>query len=370
MRLFHISEESDIEVFNPRLPGRTDMDQSVGVVWAINERCLPNFLTPRDCPRVTYHIGKHTTEHDREKYLPSKDCRHVVVIERDWIERMKHTKLYLYEFASESFELQDEIAGYYVSRSPQIPIAKYEIEDLLEALATQQVVVQVVDNLWEICEAIKQTSFNWSMCRMGFAQKKREKDATEGFAPQWLIVGLGNPGETHQKNRHNAGFICIDVLANKAQIEWEQNSNHAAIGRGVIGGVQCALIKPMTYMNTSGASVKEWADLYQIPPERVVVIFDDISFAPGVLRIRRRGSAGGHNGVRSIIEHIESQAFPRIKLGVGQRPNEGYDLAEWVVSDMDDDALCALQGAYERACEAVALIVSGEIDSALARYSQ
>lgn len=189
------------------------------------------------------------------------------------------------------------------------------------------------------------------------------------FTPEWLIVGLGNPGATHKYNRHNAGFLCIDTLASNYAIEINQVAEHAFVGMGEIGGKQCVLMKPNTYMNASGVAVNECACFYQIPPERILIIFDDISFVPGVLRIRRQGSSGGHNGIKSIIEHISSQTFPRIKLGVGQKPEEGYDLAKWVVSDMNDQELDALQVACEKACEAIALIVCDELEVAMARYN-
>jgi hypothetical protein len=170
MRLFHVSEESNIDIFYPRLPVRTDLNPSVGLVWAINERCLPNFLTPRNCPRVTYHVGENTTLADRRTYISTSSCSHVVVIEYNWFEIMKNTKLYLYEFDSTAFELQDDIAGYYISKVEQKPINKLEVEDLFEQLFKRNVELRVVDNLWDISEKIKKSSFNWSMCRMGKAQ--------------------------------------------------------------------------------------------------------------------------------------------------------------------------------------------------------
>ena len=171
MKLYHVSEESDIKIFNPRIPTRDDLINSVGLVWAINEKCLPNFLTPRDCPRVTYHIGKNTSKEDIDKYISSKSISHVVVIENSWFETMKSTKLYLYEFDDDDFELQDEIAGYYVSKTPQIPILVHELDDLFNEMFKRNVELRVVDNLWDICDEIKRSSFNWSMCRMGFAKK-------------------------------------------------------------------------------------------------------------------------------------------------------------------------------------------------------
>ena len=150
MRLFHVSEESDIEIFIPRIPTRSDLNNSVGVVWAITESCLPNFLTPRDCRRVTYHIGRKTIKDDIVKYISSNTITHVLVLENIWFERMKNTTLYLYEFDTEDFELQDEIAGYYISKKQQIPIAKYKLENLFFKLFKRNVELRFVDNLWDL----------------------------------------------------------------------------------------------------------------------------------------------------------------------------------------------------------------------------
>ncbi len=169
MRLFHVSEESDIKIFNQRIPTRVDLDQSVGLVWAINEECLPNFLTPRDCPRVTYHVGSGTLDSDKERFITSKNCNHVIIMEDRWLKTIMNTTLYLYEFDPDEFTLQDEIAGYYVSSTPQVPIGKIVINDLLQELFISNVEVRFVDNLWDICNKIKSSSFHWSMCRMGNA---------------------------------------------------------------------------------------------------------------------------------------------------------------------------------------------------------
>jgi hypothetical protein len=172
MRLFHVSEESNIDIFNPRRPERDDLDKSIGLVWAIDEKHLPNFLTPRDCPRVTYHIGENTSEQDKEAYFSSSDIQHVVIIENAWYKIMKDTCLFLYEFNPEGFELQDIIAGYYLSKSAQIPIAKYTITDLFGALFERNIELRVVSNLWDIAVRIKETTLNWSICRMGYAKPK------------------------------------------------------------------------------------------------------------------------------------------------------------------------------------------------------
>ena len=166
MRLFHISEEENIEIFHPRIPDRNDLDKTVGLVWAIDEQRLPNFLTPRDSPRVTYHIGKNTSESDKTRFFTSSTVNHVVVIEHDWFDRMRNTTLYLYEFDPSDFELQDEIAGYYVAKTAQKPIAKYQIDDLFAELTVRNIEIRITDNLWKIADEVKTSTLNWSLCRM------------------------------------------------------------------------------------------------------------------------------------------------------------------------------------------------------------
>ena len=170
MRLFHVSEEDQIAVFKPRKPTRMDLDQTKKFVWAIDEKALPNFITPRNCPRVCFHVGPNTSESDKETFLSSKTCSHVIVIEFKWFETMKNTKLFLYEFNPEQFTLQDENAGYYISETTQIPIAKFEVVVLFQELFLRNVELRVVSNLWGIGDKIQRTTFKWSMCRMGYAQ--------------------------------------------------------------------------------------------------------------------------------------------------------------------------------------------------------
>lgn len=172
MRLFHVSEESDIEIFIPRIPDRDDLDKSVGLVWAIDEKRLPNFLTPRNCPRVTYHKNSYTTEEDSQKFFSSPSVNHAVVIENNWYEIMKKTKLYIYEFDCSNFKLQDETAGYYVSTVIQKPIAKYVIEDLFVELINRNIEIRITDNLHSIANDVKRSSLNWSLCRMAYAKNK------------------------------------------------------------------------------------------------------------------------------------------------------------------------------------------------------
>lgn len=170
MRLFHVSEESNIEVFNPIKPYRIDMQESPPLVWAINEKCLSNFMTPRDCPRVTFHTDGDRREDDLMRYFSSTSSQHVVAIESIWYERMKNTTLYIYEFDVSAFYLQDNNAGYYVSEEVQKPIGKRVVSDLFAELFNQNVEVRILDNLMALQSDIKKTSLKWSMCRMGNAK--------------------------------------------------------------------------------------------------------------------------------------------------------------------------------------------------------
>lgn len=173
LRLFHVSEEPDIQVFEPRLPTRKDLDPDVGLVWAIDEARLPNFLTPRNCPRVTYHVGEQTTEEDRERFFTSASAAHAVIIEGAWFSVMKNTTLYLYEFDPKEFVLQDSAAGYYVAKTTQTPIGKAAVTDLFAELIRRQAEVRIVDNLWTIADKVKASTLNWSLCRMANAQPRR-----------------------------------------------------------------------------------------------------------------------------------------------------------------------------------------------------
>lgn len=170
MRLFHVSEESDIEEFIPRIPYRNDMDKSKGLVWSLTEASLPNWLTPRDCPRVGYRTTDETTQDDMSKFF-SSSSRHCVSIEHVWYKRMAATTLYMYEFDPSNFYF-DETAGFYVSDKTEKPIAVVKYEDLFEELFSKNVEVRILNNLWELAEAIKKSSLKWSLCRMGNAQPK------------------------------------------------------------------------------------------------------------------------------------------------------------------------------------------------------
>ena len=185
----------------------------------------------------------------------------------------------------------------------------------------------------------------------------------------WLIAGLGNPEPKYEITRHNAGFLAIDRIADNANVSIKKMKFHALIGEAELGGERCLLLKPLTYMNKSGEAIAEAMRYYQIPPERVLILFDDISLDPGKLRIRQKGSAGGHNGIKSIIEMTKSNDFPRIKIGVGKKPHPDYDLADWVLSKFKKDELPLMDEAFTNAADAAAMIVSGSIDRAMNRYN-
>ena len=185
----------------------------------------------------------------------------------------------------------------------------------------------------------------------------------------WLIAGLGNPEPKYEITRHNAGFLAIDRIADNANVSIKKMKFHALIGEAELGGERCLLLKPLTYMNKSGEAIAEAMRYYRIPPERVLILFDDISLDPGKLRIRQKGSAGGHNGIKSIIEMTKSSDFPRIKIGVGKKPHPDYDLADWVLSKFKKDELPLMDEAFTNAADAAVMIVSGSIDRAMNRYN-
>ncbi len=171
LKLFHVSQEKNIKLFEPRIPTRTELDQSKGLVWAVAENCLPNFLTPRNCPRVAYYATSKTTESDIGKFFSSKDQLYCVAIENKWWEVMTNTTLFLYEFDPKNFYLQDKVAGYYVSEKVEKPIQVTAINNLLEKQFALHVEIRMLENLWGLAEAVKQSTLNWSLCRMKYAQK-------------------------------------------------------------------------------------------------------------------------------------------------------------------------------------------------------
>lgn len=186
---------------------------------------------------------------------------------------------------------------------------------------------------------------------------------------EWLVAGLGNPGSRFDNSRHNAGFRTLDALAQKAGVRIDRLQFKGLTAQAQWGGKKVLLLKPATFMNLSGESVTEAMRFYKLPPARVLVVFDDISLPPGRVRIRRKGSDGGHNGMKNIIYLSGSDQFPRIKVGVGQKP-PGWDLADWVLSRFTDQEQELLGEAAEHAADAAALILQGRIDEAMNRYNQ
>ena len=201
-----------------------------------------------------------------------------------------------------------------------------------------------------------------------FNRLEKEREALPPVS--FLLVGLGNPGQKYERTRHNAGFIAAEYIAAKCGVRIDRSKYHALISEITLGGARGIIMKPETFMNNSGVAVSEAARFYNIPPERIIVLHDEISFDPGIFRIRRKGSAGGHNGLKSIIEHIGSQDFPRLKLGVGQKPNPEYDLADWVLGKFPEDDLAKLRARLDDVYSAVELIIKGDIDTAMNRYSK
>lgn len=196
-----------------------------------------------------------------------------------------------------------------------------------------------------------------------------KKKETGGSTYEYLVAGLGNPGAKYETTRHNAGFLCVTRLEDKYNFKAKKLKFHALIGDTYIGAHRCIVMKPQTMMNNSGEAIKECAAFYKIPPENIVVIFDDISLEPGRIRIRRKGSAGGHNGIKSIIAHLGSENFPRIKLGVGAKPSEDSDLADWVLGNFPKADVPKMRDAIEKACDALPLILDGDIDGAMSKYN-
>lgn len=184
----------------------------------------------------------------------------------------------------------------------------------------------------------------------------------------YLIAGLGNPGGQYEKTRHNIGFRVVEALAADNGIKIDTGKHKGLVGNGMIGGEKAILVKPMTFMNLSGECIRAVADFYKIPPENIIIIFDDISLDVGKLRIRKKGSAGGHNGIKSIISHLGSENFPRLKFGVGDKP-AGMDLADHVLGKFSASDDKAADDAIGRACKAVECMVTEGCDSAMNKYN-
>jgi len=196
---------------------------------------------------------------------------------------------------------------------------------------------------------------------------KRRSDMTLGGA-EYIIAGLGNPGGKYEMTRHNAGFMALDVLTKVLDANVKSLKFRALCGTALIGGKKVLLIKPQTFMNLSGEAVRDAAAFYKIPPERVIVIFDDISLPMGKIRVRQKGSDGGHNGIKNIIYHLNSDAFPRVKIGVGSKNNDG-DLKDFVLGRFSQDEMRTVEEAASRAARAAIAIVEAGPGAAMQEFN-
>ncbi len=199
---------------------------------------------------------------------------------------------------------------------------------------------------------------------------KAEKEPPLTGAVEYIVCGLGNPGTQYENTRHNAGFMAVDTIAKNINAEVKKLKFKSLTGDVMLGGVRCLLMKPTTFMNNSGEAVREALNFYKLPPERLIVIYDDISMDVGRTRIRRKGSDGGHNGIKSIILCTNSDNFPRIKIGVGAKPHPDYDLADWVLSPFLKEQAEALETALSNAAAAAQLMVQDKTDEAMNKYNK
>ena len=198
---------------------------------------------------------------------------------------------------------------------------------------------------------------------------RKNKPAVNPGPVEFLIAGLGNPGKTYEGTRHNAGFAALEALAEKLDVRVDRVRFQSFCGEGRVGDRKVLLMMPQTFMNLSGEAVRDAMQFYKLPPERCLILFDDISLPVGVIRVRRKGSDGGHNGMKNIIYLSGKDTFPRIKLGIGAKPNPGWDLADWVLSRFTEQEQKQLSDVFDHAAEAVALMVNGNSTEAMNRFN-
>ena len=198
---------------------------------------------------------------------------------------------------------------------------------------------------------------------------KRSVKASSGPI-SWAVAGLGNPGPKYENTRHNAGFNALDLLASKEGSRVDRMKFKSLTGEITVGGERVLLIKPQTFMNNSGQPISEALRFYKIPPERLIVVFDDVSLPCGRLRVRPKGSDGGHNGIKSIIHHLRSDGFPRVKIGVGSPPRADYDMVDWVLGQVASQDCEDYQNALERAGQAACAIIEHGADEAMGTYNK
>ena len=186
---------------------------------------------------------------------------------------------------------------------------------------------------------------------------------------EWLLVCLGNPGDQYENTRHNVGFQVADEIAARKDVPVQRLKFRALTNTVTLGGRKVLLMKPMTYMNLSGEAVHEAASFYKIPPERVLVVSDEVALPPGKIRVRKNGSAGGHNGLKNIIAHLGTDQFPRVRVGVGQKPHPACDMADWVLGKFQGEDKKAVEAAVKRAADAVECLIKRGPEEAMNRYN-
>ena len=202
-----------------------------------------------------------------------------------------------------------------------------------------------------------------------FKKLESERTPAPQGAVEYIICGLGNPGTQYEGTRHNIGFMTIDTLCEKYKLDCKKLRFKSLTCDAMITGKRCLIMKPTTFMNNSGEAVTEAMSFYKIPPERTIIVFDDISLEPGKLRIRRKGSDGGHNGIKSIIYLSGSDMFPRIKMGVGAKPHPDYNLADWVLGHFKKEQAEALETAMDNAVSSIELMVGGKMNEAMNKFN-
>lgn len=202
-----------------------------------------------------------------------------------------------------------------------------------------------------------------------FLRRAEEKSSAVRQPIEWLIVGLGNPGSRYENTRHNAGFRTLERYCAQSGQRIERMKFKALLGEGTLGGKRALFMKPQTFMNLSGEAVRDAAEFYKIPPAHIIVFSDDVSLDVGMLRVRAKGSAGGQNGLKNIIYHLNSEDFPRVKIGVGQKPRPDYDLADWVLSRFSSDEQKIIDKVCDDAMEAAACIITEGCPSAAQKYN-
>lgn len=212
--------------------------------------------------------------------------------------------------------------------------------------------------------------FKFYRLRDNETETPREIKIQERRMKMVIIAGLGNPTKEYENTRHNIGFMAIDILADKYNIHVMDCKHKALVGKGIIGDTKVVLVKPLTYMNLSGEAIRAVVDYYKVDPtSELIVIYDDISLDVGQLRIRKKGSAGGHNGIKNIIAHLGDDTFLRIKIGVGEKP-KGYDLADYVLGHFSKEELEVMRESFEKVDGAVNLMLEDKVDAAMNEYNK